>query len=499
MGHSIRFRLQLWMSCLFTIILLVAGISLCIIDDKARMNSIDSSLTHKLAAVHFAARDSLEFNKPKADWQVPPHKTAKVYDSRTQSLNDLLLGPGSEQFSEGWVQEKAYFIVWDSKGKRLVASRNVPATASLPEVTDKGPVMFRWQESDREAYQVTASDDIVLVGQSSEPVYAEQIAWIQQSVMLGTALLVAVIWGVRRITDTIISPLESLACQASAISADTISRHISVDNTKDEIGKLAGVLNETFARLDTAFCKQKQFVADAAHELRTPLAAIRTSIQTSLSRPRSADEYRMTLEDISSRTDRLCTLSESLLSLAKLDESQERRQETPALCAATVDQCIFQLQEQAALKGMQLINVTAGTLLEIDAIPLQQLFTNLLSNAITYGEPDTDIVIQSSACASLPGQLVIDVINAGPTLSAETLRCMFDRFYRADPARDTTNSHAGLGLTIVKKIVAEYKGAVSVRSHDNITTFTVTLPVAQQNTVTTASKNNKEHIHDALI
>ena len=119
------------------------------------------------------------------------------------------------------------------------------------------------------------------------------------------------------------SPMWSISATASRISAGNLSERISVAETDDELGRLAGVLNTTFTRLEAAFAQQKQFTADASHELRTPIAVLISEAQTALARTRSAAEYRETVEACLDTAQKMRRLMESLLELARFDAGQE--------------------------------------------------------------------------------------------------------------------------------------------------------------------------------
>ena len=120
-----------------------------------------------------------------------------------------------------------------------------------------------------------------------------------------------------------IRPIEDISATAVKISAGDLSQRINVAEAESELGQLAAVLNSTFARLETAFAQQKQFAADAAHELRTPVSVILTQTQTALNRERTAAEYRETIEACQRAAQRMRQLMESLLELARLDAGQE--------------------------------------------------------------------------------------------------------------------------------------------------------------------------------
>src|SRR5205823_4097475 len=146
------------------------------------------------------------------------------------------------------------------------------------------------------------------------------------------------------------------------------------------------VLNSTFARLEAAFAQQKQFTADAAHELRTPLAVIISEAQTTLARERNASEYRETVEACLETAQQMRRLTESLLELARFDAGQETMQRSSFDLAETARTCVNLIRPLAALKNIQIHCELATATVKGDPDRLRQVITNLLSNAVQYNK-----------------------------------------------------------------------------------------------------------------
>ncbi len=274
-----------------------------------------------------------------------------------------------------------------------------------------------------------------------------------------------------------IRPIEDISGTAVKIAAGDLSQRISIDDTENELGRLAGVLNSTFARLEAAFAQQGQFTADAAHELRTPVTVILTQTQTALKHQRDADEYRGTIEACQRAAQRMRRLLESLLELTRLDAGQEPMRQRRFDLAHTVRDCVELVQPLASEREIK-IQSELPTLESVgDPERLAQVFTNLLTNAIHYNKDNglVRVTVQRQN-----GSALVSVTDTGRGISAEDLPRVFERFYRADKSRSGAAGQNGLGLSISKAIVEAHGGAIEVTSQPGHgTNFTVRLPLTE--------------------
>ena len=284
------------------------------------------------------------------------------------------------------------------------------------------------------------------------------------------------------ISSRAIRPINDISSAAVKISAGDLSQRINVAETESELGKLASVLNSTFARLDAAFAQQKQFASDAAHELRTPISVMLTQAQTALNRERTAPEYRETLEACQRAAQRMRKLISSLLELARLDAGQEQMKRMRFDFSRTVADGVELVKPLAEERGVKIFTELSPLEITGDAERLAQVATNLLTNAIQYNKPEGEVRV---TLASQGGLAVLTVGDTGPGIPAEDLPHVFKRFYRGDKSRTGgppslrfgVAGGAGLGLAISKAIVEAHGGAIEVSSKENAgTTFTVRLP-----------------------
>jgi len=232
------------------------------------------------------------------------------------------------------------------------------------------------------------------------------------------------------------------------------------------------VLNSTFDRLGAALEEQKQFTADAAHELRTPVSVVLTQTQTALNRERTAAEYRETVESCQRAAQRMRRLIESLLELARLDAGQEpMKRERVNLVSTTLD-CTKLVQPLADQRKVHIYYEVPPLECVGDSERLGQVITNLLTNAVNYNVENGEVRI---AGESKNGTAIITVADTGPGIPAEDLPHIFKRFYRSEKSR--TSGRTGLGLSISKAIIDAHGGALHVISESGKgTTFTIRLP-----------------------
>jgi signal transduction histidine kinase len=193
------------------------------------------------------------------------------------------------------------------------------------------------------------------------------------------------------LTSRALQPVHDISKTATQISGGDLSQRINVADTDSELGQLANLLNSTFSRLEAAFAQQKQFTADAAHELRTPLAVIISETQTALQRPRSPEEYRETVEACLETAQRMRALTHSLLELARFDAGQEHIAREPFDLAEVAKKCATDAEKIARERNIRIITELNPAPAGGDAARIAQVITNLLTNAIHYNKDGSKI------------------------------------------------------------------------------------------------------------
>jgi two-component system OmpR family sensor kinase len=267
-------------------------------------------------------------------------------------------------------------------------------------------------------------------------------------------------------------PVAEIAAQAEAIEAGTLSSRITAHAEVAEYRRLVAVLNAMLDRLDRAFQAQRRFVADASHELRSPLTVLKGDIDVALRRERGAEEYRRALESGREEVDRMAALAEHLLTLARADAGLPPDQLRPVDLEAVARRVVERAQGPATRAGLELVFVASPARTRGDPALLERAVGNLVENAVKYSPRGARVEVR---CRRAEGQAIVEVEDSGPGIAAEHVPNLFERFYRGDPAR-SRGSGAGLGLPIARAIAEAHGGRVELVRTAPGAVFRVTLP-----------------------
>jgi heavy metal sensor kinase len=273
------------------------------------------------------------------------------------------------------------------------------------------------------------------------------------------------------------TPIRRLAQIAHRITDGDLHQRVPIPAPHDEIRYLALTLNEMISSLDQAFTRQQRFVSDASHELRTPVAVIRNKAGIALLGAPTLHDTVSTLREIRSETERLSTLISDLLLLARGDEGKYTRGHETVSLDGIIEAVMIHCETLAAEKHIHLVSKLTPSLCILgDEARLIQVVLNLIDNAIRYTNSDGSVFIDLEATAT---QACLTIRDTGIGISSNDLPHIFERFYRADPARQQTQQNStGLGLAIVEWIVRLHGGTITAASQPGQgTTFTVMLPL----------------------
>lgn len=274
-----------------------------------------------------------------------------------------------------------------------------------------------------------------------------------------------------------LSPIDRITRLARRISAEDLGQRLDLRLPDDEVGRLARTFDEMIARLDEAFRRQRQFTADASHELRTPMTVIKGQIEVALQRERDPQAYRSVLQAVNEEVDRMIRLVGSLLTLARADAGQIPITLEPVSLPDVVGAAVEQVQPLAGQRGvdLQMFSSRPVTLRADDDLVLQ-LLLNLLDNAIKYTAAGGEVAVGWNANGR---DVELWVRDTGSGIAREHLPHLFDRFYRVDKARSRAEGGTGLGLSICRWIAEAHGGSISVESAPGQgTTFRIMLPAA---------------------
>ena len=513
MFRSIRWTLQLWHAGILTLALIGFGMATYYGSQRAKYAEVDSELA---GIVHAVAAKLGPPNRP------PPPRPLRMDDPHFPGFDDprpprggppgdrrpgqhppenrppddrpsdggppedrrpgdrpnreLVIPPGLyERFGDGH-DEEPYLIIWKANGdlfKSTAPDLQVPdpgRTLDTPE-----PARFRRRADLREAYVLGPLNSRILIGQSTRHQESEmhRLAWLLLAT--GAGILSVGLAGGWVLSKRAVEPIQSITATAAAISASHLSGRIDTLGSASELDALAGVLNAMFDRLETSFQQQSRFTADASHELRTPLAVIHSHAELALSRDRTAEEYRRTIETCLRASGRMKGLIESLLLLARADAGKLELDCQPIDLGQITEESVSMLRSLAEEKTVTIEADLPPTVINGDPVRLAQVVTNLLTNAIRYNREGGKVRV---TLTSDEQYAILTVADTGVGIDESDREQVFDRFFRVDKHRNREAGGSGLGLAICKTIVEAHNGTITTsRGMAGETLFTVRLPM----------------------
>ena len=316
------------------------------------------------------------------------------------------------------------------------------------------------------------------------PQFEQEIQETKESFLLRSVIATTIIILLSSVctyflTKKALTPLQKLTSEVSQIQAQNLSTQLPVPNSKDEIAQLTSSFNEMLARLDNAFSTQKQFSANAAHELRTPLAVLQTNLEVFEKKQKpEMIEYRQLFTMIKEQTARLSQLVGTLLDMTNLKSVPRTDQVS---LEELVDEVFCDLDPIAEKAGISIhFNDSSNQDLHTDVtgsyVLLYRAVYNLVENAIKYNRPHGSV---SVSVKQENGQAMVLVTDTGIGISPENQKKIFDPFFRVDKSRSRAMGGAGLGLALVDSIAKEHGGSVKVlESNEKGSIIALMLPVS---------------------
>jgi heavy metal sensor kinase len=309
------------------------------------------------------------------------------------------------------------------------------------------------------SHKVEHEHQLAMLDQES----ADTLASLRNRLLaIGLVTFLATVLGGFALVRLGLSPLRRLSEAVSRVSEKDFRLQFDEPKLPTELRPIVERLTQTLEQLQRAFTREKQATADISHELRTPLAALLTTTEVALRKPRPADEYRQLLEDCRSIGQQLSHQVEKLLALARLDAGVDRLRAQEIDAAALAKQCADLVRPLAEARELKLqVHHKGEASLVTDADKLREVLTNLLHNAVEYNRPKgtIDLTVQRDN-----GTLQVEVRDSGIGIAPEAQQQIFQRFYRVDASRQEAGLHSGLGLAIVKGYIDLLGGTISVES-----------------------------------
>jgi heavy metal sensor kinase len=375
--------------------------------------------------------------------------------------------------------------VWSAEGEAIFRSSGAAALpTSLPPRPAPGG-SYRSITAESEAWRtLTASASlngraVVIRASRSEARVREQVREVLVVLVLGLPLVVGLAGiGGYVLARRALAPIDRLASEARRITADRLHERLTVANERDEIGRLAVIVNDAFARLEASFDQLRRFTADASHELRTPLAVIRGIGEMSAGQARTPEEYTDAIGSMLEEVDRLASLVDTLLRLSHADAGRVPLSREAVDLGDLVREVNASLALLADERHQDMhLRTAPGVLVMADRLLLREAITNVLDNAIKYGPERSRIDVDVTATA---GEASVAIADQGPGIPTEHRDRIFDRFFRVDQDRSRDRGGSGLGLAISKWAVEINGGRIAVISGPSGgSVFRITLPIAE--------------------
>ena len=461
MIETIRGRLTLWYVSVLAAVLVLVSALIYVLLARALEDRVDENLRVVLEIAATSLANDLGEGQDKED---AARSTASELSSSDQMV-----------------------AIFDEDGTLLADSgREADLPIGLPAlaaISDHEPVLYTVSETDEaddrhrlavRRLTVSAANVryIVMVGNSLDATddelgdLREILAWV---IPLG--LLIAGLggWFLARKS---LAPVVAMADQARRIGVGGVDGRLPVANPRDELGRLAATFNELLDRLGASMVQQRQFMADASHELRTPVATARTAAGVALQRPhRGEEEYRDSLEIIEQQTARLSRIVDDMFMLARADAGNFPIRKTPMYLDEVLDEVVRATRVLSRARQIEVrLKSEESAAMTGDEEMIKRMIVNVLDNAVRHAPSGSAVDVQLTRTA---GRYEMAITDTGPGIPDAAQPHIFERFYRADPARSRANdSGAGLGLALARWIARAHDGDVwLLRSSSQGTTF----------------------------
>ncbi len=453
-------------------------------------------LTMAGALIYLEIRHTLHEGLDQTLLAIARTEVASAFDEPGVGVHVHPESPSALALAGGSGYEK-FARISDRAGTVLATTPNLASGSALPDDDAAraralgGTIAFADLTRDggtyRALYYPVAHPDAPLVALVALPTVPVDRALRAVAGGLALALVIAALGAgfvSAHLAHHLTAPLAAIADAARAVPAQGFAARIPTVSTDEELRTVTEVLNDMLDALErAAFAEQRtaaaqrRFVSDAAHELRSPLTNLRGTIEVTLRRPRTDEEYRETLTAASREIDRLCRLADDLLTLSRAAAGRLSHRPAPCDAAAIVADAVAACAGRAAARDVR-VECAENTCTQVtvlaDADRLRQVLDNLLDNGLRHAPAGSTV---SVAVTGENGTARISVADRGPGLTPEQQAHVFERFYRVDDARARSSGGSGLGLAIAKAIVDAHHGTLAVRSTPGAgATFEVTLP-----------------------
>lgn len=448
MRESLRVRLVLWYALVLAIVVVLYGGAVVYQSWRSMVAGVDAELDAYAREVSGALRP---VEGGRFDLELPPD--AATYFFRRE---------GGRPFDGA--QGGPYYVIWGRDGALIDqsdADLHVERPGNIPE-------------GRRERVLTTAIGATILVGRDITDIHRAQWGLFLNVVLAGSATLAIAILGGWFVAGRALAPIKRISQTAQAMSQGDLNARIAVERTESELEQVASTLNDAFDRLRLAVEQERRFIADASHELRTPISVLRAETEWALDRDRSAPQYKEALTVGRRAALRMQDIVERLLALVRADVAPDLQEPAPVAIRSLVDDVVAWLSPMAQARNVRLSVAGDPVTVNGDAEQLREALNNVIANAIVYNKPGGSVTI--STCES-SGTARIEVVDTGIGIPADAVPRVFDRFFRVDKARSREMGGSGLGLSIARTVFVAHGGDISCTSEPEVgSMFVITLP-----------------------
>jgi heavy metal sensor kinase len=464
--HSIRFRLTAWYALILLITFAATGGAVWWAIRDSIHSTVDKDLRSRLNSLRTYLKEQA------SGTDAEPLSEELAEDASLSGTRFRIMADNGQ-----WVYQSPDTKNWDLP---ITGSSALPIKGKIKTIISDGkPVRVLAAPVELKPKQFGVAQIGVLVDE-----YYEMLDEVTWTALLASPLVLLLasaggFWMSRRALE----PVDQITRTAGEIGAYNLSERLPMRKAGDELDRLSATLNSMFARLEAAFRQITQFTADASHELRTPVAIIRTTAELARNKPRTPEEYRKALDGILTESERTSRLIEDLLLLARADAGADTIAQEPTSLAECLRDAAAEVRILAEHKGVSLeaADPTECTVTG-DRQAIRRLLLILLDNAIKYTPPGGKVAVNLKIENSVPKpSAVVEVRDTGMGISADDLQHVFERFYRAAKDRSRNTGGAGLGLSIARWIAEKHGGEVWAESNPEMgSVFRVRLPLANQ-------------------
>lgn len=439
MRDSLRVRLVLWYALVLTLVVVLYGGAVVYQSWRSMMASVDAELDAYAREVNSALK---------------PVEGGRF---------DLELSSDAATYFFRREGGRPYYVIWGPNGE--LVDQSDPDLQVIRGTTAEGR---------RERSLTAAGGATVLVGRDVADLRRAEWGLFLNVALAGIATLAVAIFGGWFVAGRALAPIKRISRTARAMSEGDLNARIAVEQTDSELEQVASTLNDAFDRLRLAVEQERRFIADASHELRTPISVLRAETEWALDRERSPQQYKDALTIAKRASLRMQDIVERLLALVRADLSADVQEPAPVAIRTLVDEVVAWLAPMAHERAVHLSVSGEPLTVNGDAEQLREALNNVIANAILYNKPGGSVTISTRQSGSTA---TIEIVDTGIGIPADAVPRVFDRFFRVDKARSRAMGGSGLGLSIARTIFVAHGGDITCTSEPGVgSMFVISLP-----------------------